>query len=321
MKKNYKELKQKIYKNSTDEIWNYVNRLFEVNQGSFSDKINREVKKKPKSYLLITTYFLTRLDINYLIDSRERGKIERLIEHSIRSSNKKELDLYSIELSLKSEQIINKYGWTAFHKFMVEPDAKINNSLLLIDYFINSLNSYKYEKFKWVVDKHGLSSSRNFGRYNEPRLDKLFKNETKDLLELLSINFRQIFIEKCQRELYTEKQPEPKNKVFFSEDSQMAFIFKERKNIKILNEYLSFKNASKQTPKPAFFNRLLYILIHSQLNGEKLIHISQPHKQDYKKEIKRIFGIDLKLDTINVSTNLVDKEFEYFKKIFGLKFS
>ncbi len=315
MKEKDKELKQKIYKNSLSNISNYIDKFFEIDQETFPDNIKNELTKYPKSYLLIATYFFTRLEVNYLINLSEREKIEKIINEAIQLGNTKKLDLYNIALLQKSDEIINKYNWVGFNEFLSNPEAEINNSLLLIDYFVNSLDKYKYEKYKWVVDKHGLESSRNFIRYAEPVIEELFPNQTKDLFNLLSIKFREVIIRKCQDEF---NNLDLGKEVFFEEDSMMAFIFYDRKNIKVINEYLSSRNISKGTAKPAFFNRLLYILCHSKLDGKKLIKTTKSYKTDYRKEIERVFDIKLKLDLDNISNKLIEKEFNYFKEKFKL---
>lgn len=109
-----------------------------------------------------------------------------------------------------------------------------------------------------------------------------------------------------------------KDKVsFFEENSAMASIFFDKKNVLFLNEYFKDQKENAEKFNNAFFNRVLYILLSSKLDGKDIIKPAKRFRTRYREEIERVFNLKIKIDVgSTISTELVENDFKIFSEKF-----
>ncbi len=310
----YKKIKNKIYSEGVRQVEAYFKIAYDLSLDEFTDKFKIRLKSRPHSYYLIALHFFRLFDFNYLKYDQYFTELKKLIDDAIISKSVEDIKLFDVKLSLKLDEIIKKYGWfdlISLHSDIIE--LRDNNILKLIDNYIDSLDVYSYEKYKWIVDNYGTINHKNHRKFDTPHLDLLFPEETEDFLELIKLNFIQILIKQTCKQL-KRKPIIDTNVSYFEENSSMASIFYDKKNVLILNEYLKEQKENGENFNNAFFNRVLYILLSSKLDDKDIIKSAKRFKTRYREEIERVYNEVIKIDPNSVSTSLVDEDFITFSK-------
>lgn len=314
----YKKAKNKIYSEGVRQVEAYFGIAYDLSLDEFTDKLESRLKSKPHSYYLIALHFFRLFDFNYLKYDQYFTELEKLIDDAIISKSVEDIKLFDVKLSLKLDEIIKKYGWVdliSLHTDIIE--FKDDNILKLIDDYIDSLDVYNYEKYKWIVDNFGIENHKNHLKFDTPHLDLLFPKQTEDFLELIKMNFTKVLIKQTYKQLKRKPNIDT-NSSYFEENSPMASIFYDKKNVLILNEYLKEQKENGENFNNAFFNRVLYILLSSKLDDKDIIKSAKIFKTRYREEIEGIFKLKIKIDVgSTISTELVENDF----KIFSGKFS
>jgi len=316
--KNYKinKIKELIYHDGIEEVEDYFKIAFDISLDEFTDEFKVKIKDYPKSYYLIAIYFYRIFDYNFLKYDTYFKEFDTIIDEVIDTEYLKHLDLFKVQLSLKADDLIRKNRWPEFNNLYNDIKFKTNNSLNLIDNYIKSLDIYQYEKYKWIVDKNGLENTRNSNKYFQPHLDLLFPTKTKEFLLLVQINIIQVLINQAYSKF--KQINYLKDKVsFFEENSAMASIFFDKKNVLFLNEYFKDQKENAEKFNNAFFNRVLYILLSSKLDGKDIIKPAKRFRTRYREEIERVFNLKIKIDVgSTISTELVENDFKIFSEKF-----
>ena len=237
-----------------------INKNYQGNftENRFTEKSKKILNQKDNTFRLLAYPIFEEISKNLSLEDNDIIAI--LSDHVNHFEKYKTINVLKEAQSELNESLTKitepkKFRHLRDYSFDNIESSKLKN-LGIVNLYMDILPKEDLEKFRYVVNESGLQSSRNFRIYEKPLISKLFPNTNKLFFDIIKNRFLFYLISDLIYKGSNFENLPFSDKFEFSD--KYLYVFSSRRNLKILNKFLSTKQV--EDLNQPFFNRLRYIV-------------------------------------------------------------
>lgn len=309
-----------------DKLYESLDSILDSDKGLIlKPKIQEKLNKKPLYYQILAHNIFQLIHLEFEIDYSHGNKFNEVLTGFINTNNEKSIYDFRDELKNNFEKkIIKDMSFSGIERFSFNRNNKSLDFIILINVFIDSIEDFRFEKFKYFIEVESNKADYVEGKLVPKHFFDLlgaFPEAYEKFIKLLHNRYNLLGIEHVIS-IYESKEAK-KNRIgdftLFEPDSDFSKIFNNQNEIPDLIYNYILKVSLEDDYINLFFCRLRIILRYSTYKNEVLMKKNKASTSIFKNIVSKFTGSEYKYTSEVYITKEFESDLEDFKKLINNK--